>query len=322
MAADNVYDEDQEYLIEARDTISELEDLKDKLEEIKLLQKKNKRAIVREERATGDEISATLKKRKEQIAASYDRQIDVNNSKIRQVQTKKDKKKSQRMEDRINKETADIREENRQLNATIKTLFKKNHVPPFCNTKMYYCLFSPKGMSEFLELFVILLVACGGIPAAVIAVLMNTKFKTGSHTAMCVLIAALIIIAEFIIYFIVFNLTKVKHRDLIREGRRTRDKIIANEKAVKAIKNSIAKDKDESIYRLGKYDKKIQELEDAGGVISDEKLDEEIGKMAEAYKMEADKLKEFMGENEKKQMKEDMAVQEAITFLVDNAVEK
>lgn len=32
MAADNVYDEDQEYLIEARDTISELEDLKDKLE--------------------------------------------------------------------------------------------------------------------------------------------------------------------------------------------------------------------------------------------------------------------------------------------------
>ena len=56
--------------------------------------------------------------------------------------------------------------------------------------------------------------------------------------------------------------------------------------------------------------------------ISDEKLDEEITKMAEAYKMEADKLKEFMGENEKKQMKEDTAVQEAVTFLVENAVEK
>ena len=54
--------------------------------------------------------------------------------------------------------------------------------------------------------------------------------------------------------------------------------------------------------------------------ISDEKLDEEIAKMAEAYKMEADKLKEYMGEAEKKQMKEDMAVQEAVTFLVENAV--
>ena len=56
--------------------------------------------------------------------------------------------------------------------------------------------------------------------------------------------------------------------------------------------------------------------------VSDEKLDEEIAKMAAAYNMEADKIKEFMGENEMKQMKEDIAVQEAVTFLVENAVEK
>lgn len=42
--------------------------------------------------------------------------------------------------------------------------------------------------------------------------------------------------------------------------------------------------------------------------ISDEKLDEELAKMAESYKMEVDKLKEFMGENEKKQMKEDLSL--------------
>ncbi len=56
--------------------------------------------------------------------------------------------------------------------------------------------------------------------------------------------------------------------------------------------------------------------------ISDEKLAEEIQKLAESYKMEADKLKELMSDAEKKQMKEDMAVQEAVTFLVENAVEK
>ena len=44
--------------------------------------------------------------------------------------------------------------------------------------------------------------------------------------------------------------------------------------------------------------------------------------MAEAYKMEVEKLKEFMGENEKEQMKMDLAVQEAVTFLADNAVEE
>ena len=56
--------------------------------------------------------------------------------------------------------------------------------------------------------------------------------------------------------------------------------------------------------------------------ITDEKVDEELAKMAESYNMEVEKLKEFMGENEKKQMKEDLAVQEAVTFLVENAVEK
>ncbi len=56
--------------------------------------------------------------------------------------------------------------------------------------------------------------------------------------------------------------------------------------------------------------------------ISDEKLDAELAKMAEMYKMEVAQLKEFMGEAEKKQMKEDMAVQEAVTFLAENAVEK
>lgn len=55
--------------------------------------------------------------------------------------------------------------------------------------------------------------------------------------------------------------------------------------------------------------------------ISDEKLDEELTKMAESYQMEVDKLKEYMGDAEKEQMKQDMAVQEAVTFLVENAVE-
>ena len=56
--------------------------------------------------------------------------------------------------------------------------------------------------------------------------------------------------------------------------------------------------------------------------ITDEKVEEEIAKMAEAYKMEVEKLKEYMGEGEKEQMKKDMAVQEAVAFLVANAVEE
>ena len=55
--------------------------------------------------------------------------------------------------------------------------------------------------------------------------------------------------------------------------------------------------------------------------ISDERLDEEINKMAEQYKMEVDKLKEMLGEAEIEQIKGDMAVQDAVDLVRESAVE-
>lgn len=273
MAVDNVFEENQEYLISAREMVSAVEDLRDDLDAARLLQKKSTKNIAQEEKSINDEIASTLKRRKDEIAESYDKQIDTNNSKIKRMQSKKDKKKSERMEARIENETAELREQNRQLKIETKTLFKQNHVPAFCNSNFYYYLFAPKGADEIFRLFLIIVGFCVCVPAVVISVLLNTKFSEGSHLAACVLIAAVIIIAEFIIYFIIFNLTKVKHRDPIMEGRKTRNTIRANDKAIKAIKNSIAKDKDESVYNLGKYDDKIKELEAEGSDISGQKIE-------------------------------------------------
>lgn len=52
---------------------------------------------------------------------------------------------------------------------------------------------------------------------------------------------------------------------------------------------------------------------------SDEAVEKEINNMAEAYKMEASKVKEYLGEAGLEQLKEDLAVQEAVDFLVAQA---
>ncbi|HEY9574790.1 MAG TPA: trigger factor, partial [Lachnospiraceae bacterium] len=64
---------------------------------------------------------------------------------------------------------------------------------------------------------------------------------------------------------------------------------------------------------------KIAEVENIE--VTDEKIDEEVAKMAEMYKMEADKLKELLGDYEKEQMKKDIAVQEAVTLITEAAKE-
>lgn len=55
--------------------------------------------------------------------------------------------------------------------------------------------------------------------------------------------------------------------------------------------------------------------------ISDEKVEAELAKMAETYKMEVEKLKEIMGDYEKEQIKNDLAIQEAVTMVTEAAKE-
>ncbi|MEG1847220.1 MAG: trigger factor [Lachnospiraceae bacterium] len=55
---------------------------------------------------------------------------------------------------------------------------------------------------------------------------------------------------------------------------------------------------------------------------TDEELETELERMATEYKMEADKVKEMMGENERKQIKEDLAIQKAVELIVSSAKEK
>lgn len=64
---------------------------------------------------------------------------------------------------------------------------------------------------------------------------------------------------------------------------------------------------------------KIVELENIE--VSDEKVEEELKKMAENYQMEVDKIKELMGEEEIKTLRSDLAVMEAAEKVRDAAKE-
>jgi trigger factor len=64
---------------------------------------------------------------------------------------------------------------------------------------------------------------------------------------------------------------------------------------------------------------KIVEVE--GIEAGEEEVTAEIENMAKAYKMEADKVRELLGEQQLSQLKKDLAVQKAVTFVAAEAVE-
>ena len=55
--------------------------------------------------------------------------------------------------------------------------------------------------------------------------------------------------------------------------------------------------------------------------IAEEKIEEELKKMSEAYKMEVDKIKEALGESGLDQMKAELKIQAAVDFIRDKATE-
>lgn len=57
-------------------------------------------------------------------------------------------------------------------------------------------------------------------------------------------------------------------------------------------------------------------------VVSEERLEEELKKMAETYGRDLEGFKEYMGEKRIEEMKESIAVQDAITLIADAAVEE
>lgn len=56
--------------------------------------------------------------------------------------------------------------------------------------------------------------------------------------------------------------------------------------------------------------------------VSEDDVMAEVEKMAAAYGMEADKLKEYMGDSEKESMKKDIAIQKAVDLVMDNIKER
>lgn len=54
---------------------------------------------------------------------------------------------------------------------------------------------------------------------------------------------------------------------------------------------------------------------------TEEEFEKEITEMAGQYKMEVEKIREIFGDYQKEQMKKDIAVQKALDFIVENAIE-
>ena len=111
--------------------------------------KQSEKAYSSMEKSVAEGITTALKKKKEEIAATYDRELSQYQDQIDVCKTERAKAKANAIAQRIQVETAPLNQQNQQLEAQIELKFKENKVPVVCKKRAISMLFLPKNSRVF-----------------------------------------------------------------------------------------------------------------------------------------------------------------------------
>lgn len=254
MAEQNILAGDINVLAQVRSDVREYEGNRDRLyalnQSISSLSK-NLEAI---QRSVSDEVEATVKKRRDDVASGFNNAIDIDKDKVKQVQSEREKAKNKGIKERIAMETEDLNNENSGMNAQILEAFRVERIPRLCKSGFFLALFVTKGIKDILVCIAVFAVLYCVVPFGI-----NFVFPE-LNKAVFAGIYLLITCLGFFIYKCINDVLFVPHAETMLGVRATKKKIAANKRKIKKIRRSIKKDTNEEMYGLEDFDDRLGEL--------------------------------------------------------------
>ena len=205
--------------------------------------KQSEKAYSSMEKSVAEGITTALKKKKEEIAATYDRELSQYQDQIDVCKTERAKAKANAIAQRIQVETAPLNQQNQQLEAQIELKFKENKVPVVCKKRAISMLFFPKNSRDWT---IDILVGVGlifFIPLFFSLAISNR------------------LVLAFTVYLYLLHKYMLKFAGVNEEVEELRKQIRINNKNKQLMTNRIKKSQDETGYNLGSFDDKITSIQ-------------------------------------------------------------
>lgn len=222
--------------------------------------------IEAEEKLLRETINDTVKKRREQVVANFDKEMSKAQDRLKKTRNDRTKAKNKGVEARINEETAEIIQENKNLRDEIRTIFRQKGVWKHFDNKLTYILYYPKTARE--KLLFLIIAAMGLIVIPTLAVWLTNTFWL-LRVLEYILIAGIFVG----LYILGYKYARIEYKEAFTETKIQHITIIKNESKIKRIIKSIKKDKDDEKYGLESFDDDIKELEQHIGDIVARKND-------------------------------------------------
>ncbi len=239
----------------AKEVLAQLEAAKAEEQRFDLDSKQLKKRLDAEQQLVSDTIRQTISARRGEIEETYREESGKVLDKQKKVRTERSKAKAAGVKSRIEEETADLHEENHRLKKELQMRMKQNKVPICCNTTYYYAMYFTKGLVEAGWLLLTLAMVFFVIPLGIYWLIPERQMV---HL-LFIYIAVLVLF--FGAYIAIGNLTKDKHMNTLREGRKIRDVMRNNQRRIRAITRTIEKDRDEAGYSLDDFDQRLRQID-------------------------------------------------------------
>lgn len=274
--AGSVFDEEARLLSRLRDTVAEKEELEQKIGEMKSRKKKLSEEVSAGEKSIKNEIESTTKRMRSEVEDGYDKQLSSIRGERKKTSSDKNKQVEAGKASRLKDVAKDIRSETKDTERELKKLFRKNNVPLFCRTKLFYIMFMPDGGSQILAMVALHALFLLAIPGLVMFLLRTvwvgkSSLSSGMKIFLWVFIPLMLFLINLTAIVLIHLKVKKKYREPLRTARNYRRSIAKNDRQIRDLKRSIDQDQDESRYNVKDFDQKLGEMDDRADQVRGEK---------------------------------------------------
>ena len=247
-------EESLKFLDEARSAAENVLAMKKESEDKAGQLKRLQRNLENEQREVNDTIADTIKKRRTETIKPFETQISDLQGQLKKEQSKREKARNVGVKTRIERETAQLTAESREITNRIKMISSRNGVPGYCSSSLFQIMSAPKGLKQIVIFLVMLLLAFGVIPV-------GAWLLWGSKSTLWLIIAYVVCILVFGgLYYLFVIRNKQMHSDEIKEISLLRDERAIKKDAIDRIAKGIQNDQSDEMYNLAEFDIRINEL--------------------------------------------------------------
>lgn len=265
MERENILSGSIDALYTMKENLLELEGYKESSKEWAFQEEQAEDQFEERQKAVTEEVSTVLKKRRQEVEASFEEQMNETKTRLKKVKAKKEKQLGKKVSQRIEEETADLTKEGIRLEQELKAVFQKNHISRVFNHKWFHAVFMPCSLRDFGILLITVLILFLALPVGIY------KFFLPENALYLILDYFVTILVFGGLSIIINKKIKENHTEAIIDMKAIRQKMAKNNKKIHVMARDIRKDKDDSIYGLDEIKEEILALEDELNHLMEEK---------------------------------------------------